>query len=198
MREVKPNIYSWSWFSDELGYDFNGHFLVIGRERIVIDPPPMSSADQEEITRIGRPTCILITNRDHVREAETLRNQFSCDLLINEKDAALIDIKADRTYQGGDWLPGGLLAIYVPDNKSPGETAFFLEDGQGILFLGDALVGHPNGQLNLMKPEKYNDVNKAREGIGVLSAYRFDSVLVGDGVSILTGGKKAVEEFLKS
>ena len=198
MKKVRPNIYSWSWFSDEKGYDFNGHFLVLGHDRIMIDPPPMTSADQEEISRQGPPTCILITNRDHVREAETLRNQFSCDLLIHEKDAPLIDIKADASYQGGDRLPGGLLAIHIPANKSPGETAFLLEQHNGILFLGDALISHPAGTLNLMKPEKYADVAKAKEGIGVLLGYRFESVFVGDGVSILTEDKNAVEALLKS
>jgi len=60
------------------------------------------------------------------------------------------------------------------------------------------LIGKPPGKLNLMAPEKYKDPSKAREGIRVLLNYKFDSILVGDGASVLTGGKQAVEEFLRS
>jgi len=109
-----------------------------------------------------------------------------------------MDIKVDRTYKGGDHLPGGVTAIHVPDGKSPGESALLLGRGKGILFLGDALIGKPPGRLSLMPPEKYKDPSKAREGIRVLLDYKFDSILVGDGASILTGGKRAVEEFLRS
>lgn len=60
------------------------------------------------------------------------------------------------------------------------------------------MIGKPPGKLNLMAPEKYKDPSKAREGIRVLLNYKFDSILVGDGASVLTGGKQAVEEFLRS
>lgn len=197
MREVLPNILSWEWYSDEKGYYFNGYFLDLGKEKVIIDPPPMTPGEQEQILRMGPPTCILITNRDHVREANNLRNRYSCKIWIHELDAPLIDIGADRTFQDGDRLPGALVAVHVPDNKSPGETAFLLERDNGILFLGDALIGNPAGQLNLMKPEKYADPAKARKGIRVLLGYNFDLVLVGDGVSVTIGGKQAVEEFMK-
>lgn len=196
MKELKPNIFSWSWWSDEKGYDFNGYFLVLGENRILIDPPPMTPSDREELIHHGLPTCILITNKDHVREALTLWNQGSCSILIHEKDADLIEIKADGTFHDGDRLPGGLLAVHIVNNKSPGETAFLLEQDQGVLFLGDALIGHPAGRLNLMKPEKYSDCALAKKGIRVLLEYSFDTVLVGDGVSFLTGGKQAIEAFI--
>ena len=196
MKELRPNIYSWSWWSDEKGYDFNGYFLALGDERIFIDPPPMTPRDREEVIRLGLPTCILITNRDHMREALNLRNEDSCSILIHEKDAELMDVKVDSTFHDGDQLPGGLLAVHILNNKSPGETAFLLEQDQGILFLGDALIGHPAGQLNLMKPEKYSDFALAKKGIRVLLEYPFDTVLVGDGVSFLTRGRQALEAFI--
>jgi glyoxylase-like metal-dependent hydrolase (beta-lactamase superfamily II) len=197
MKEVSPGLYCWSWFSDEKGYDFNGYFLVSGGEKVMIDPPPLSPEDWNHVNRLGPPTSILITNRDHLREAPGLRSRFSCRILIHENDAVLIDIKPDGTFKGGDRLPGELVAVPVPDNKSPGETAFLLERDHGILFLGDALIGNPQGELNLMKPDKYADLAKAKEGIGALLRVRFDSVLVGDGTSILTGGRRAVTDFME-
>jgi glyoxylase-like metal-dependent hydrolase (beta-lactamase superfamily II) len=109
-----------------------------------------------------------------------------------------MEIKIDRAFKDGDLLPGGMKAIHIPDAKSPGESPLFLDRGKGILILGDALIGKPPGRLNLMPPEKYKDPSKAREGIRVLLNHTFDAILVGDGASILTGGRRAIEEFLKS
>jgi hypothetical protein len=82
--------------------------------------------------------------------------------------------------------------------KSPGESALFLDRGKGYVILGDALIGKPAGQLNLLPAEKFADVNKARRGLTRLLNYTFDTVLVGDGASILTEGKEAVRRALEA
>lgn len=197
MEEILPGIYRWSWFSQEKGYDFNGHLVVSGQERVMIDPPPITPEDQEWLKNQSPITCIVLTNRDHVREAQAFRTQFSVQILIHEKDAPLIEIKADKTFRDGERLPGRLVTVHVPDNKSPGETALFLSRAKGIMILGDALIGKPPGQLNLMPADKYADVVKAKQGIQVLLKYMYESVLVGDGVSILMGGRQAVQNFLE-
>ena len=81
------------------------------------------------------------------------------------------------------------------NNKSPGETALYWEEKK-ILFLGDALIGNPPGEVSLLPPEKYADIEKSRAGIKVLDPLNFNSVLMGDGEPILTGGKKAIVRFL--
>jgi hypothetical protein len=75
--------------------------------------------------------------------------------------------------------------IQLADNKTPGESALLLERDAGILILGDALIGKPPGALSLLPPDKFADV-------GVLLGQAFDTVLVGDGRSILAGGKDAL------
>jgi glyoxylase-like metal-dependent hydrolase (beta-lactamase superfamily II) len=196
MKEILTGIYQWSWFSEEKGYDFNGHLIMTERGRVLIDPPPLSPDDQTWVDRQGRLTCILLTNRDHVRESDYYRALFKTIILAPEPDAPMMEIHPDQTYKPGDRIPGGLQAIRIPDGKSPGETALLLNRGKGVLILGDALIGKPAGRLGLMPPEKYKDAARAKEGLRVLLNYDFDAVLVGDGVSILKGGKKAVEEFL--
>jgi glyoxylase-like metal-dependent hydrolase (beta-lactamase superfamily II) len=107
-------------------------------------------------------------------------------------------IKADQTYKDGELLPGGIWAIHLSDQKSPGESALFLQRGKGILIVGDALIGKPAGSLTMLSHEKYADQAKAREGLKRLLKYAFDAILVGDGTSILTGAKPAVEKALES
>ena len=62
--------------------------------------------------------------------------------------------------------------------------------------MGDALIGKPSGEVSLLPPGKYADLEKARAGIKVLDPLNFNSVLMGDGEPILTGGKKAIVKFL--
>jgi hypothetical protein len=65
------------------------------------------------------------------------------------------------------------------------------------LIVGDALIGKPAGAVSMLAAEKYADLGKAREGLRRLLIYNFESLLVGDGTSIMTGAKTAVERTLQ-
>jgi glyoxylase-like metal-dependent hydrolase (beta-lactamase superfamily II) len=196
MKQILPNIWQWSWFSDEKQLDFNGLFLMIGEHTILVDPPPMT-AEARAVVRQHEPIdYIIVTNRDHLREAAVYQAEFRCQLRVPEADAAQMDVKPTKTYKDGELLPGGIWAIHLKDQKSPGESALFIEQGRGVLIVGDALIGKPPGSVCLLPVEKYGDVQKAKDGLSRLLKYNFDSLLVGDGTSILVGGKRQVEQLL--
>ena len=140
---------------------------------------------------------IIITNRDHLREAVGYQKELKCQLRVPEADASQMDVNPTKTYKDGELLPGGMWAIHLKDQKSPGESALFIERGQGVLIVGDALIGRPSGSVSLLPPEKYMDIQQAREGLRRLLKYNFDSLLVGDGASILSGAKLQVEQLLR-
>ncbi len=196
MKQILPGIWQWSWFSDEKQLDFNGLLLTVGEHTVLIDPPPMSGEARGTVRRHAPIDYILITNRDHLREASTYQREFGCHLYLPEADAALMETKATKTYKDGELLPGGIWAVHLKDQKSPGESAFFIERGRGILIVGDALIGKPSGAVRLLSSDKYADVDNAKEGLRRLLKYNFDSLLVGDGVSILTGAKSQVAQLL--
>ena len=196
MKQILPEIWQWSWFSDEKQLDFNGLFLMIGEHKILVDPPPMTAEARAVIRRHEPIDYILITNRDHIREAAVYQTELRCQLRVPEDDAAQMDVKPTTTYKDGELLPGGIWAIHLKDQKSPGESALFIERGKGVLIVGDALIGKPPGSVRMLPAEKYVDVQKAKDGLFRLLKYNFDSLLVGDGSSILVGGKQQVEQFL--
>lgn len=198
MKQLLPGIWQWSWFSEEKQLDFNGLFLTVGEHRILVDPPPMAAEDRLAIRKGGQVDYILLTNRDHEREAASCQADFGCQVMVPEADAAQMTIKANKTYKDGELLPGGIWAIHLTDQKSPGESALFLQQGKGILILGDALIGKPPGSLTMLPAEKYADAGKAKEGLKRLLKYQFDTLLPGDGAPILTGAKQAVERTLQS
>ncbi|HMV57521.1 MAG: hypothetical protein KF854_04300 [Nitrospira sp.] len=198
MKQLLPGIWQWSCFSDEKQLDFNGLFLTVGEHRIVIDPPPMTAEASTLIRRQGALDYIIVTNRDHLREAVAYQAEFRCQLQIPEADASQMDVKPTKTYKDGELLPGGIWAIQLKDQKSPGESALYIQQGKGVLIVGDALIGKPAGALSLLPSERYADVAKAKEGLRRLLKYNFDSILVGDGASIVFGAKQAVEQVLQA
>ena len=197
MKLLLPNIYQWSWFSQEKQLDFNGLFLTVGEHRILVDPPPLPPEEAGRIKQGGPVDYVVLTNRDHEREAETCRNTFHCRVYVPEADAPQMTVKADKTFKDGELLPGGIWAVHLHHQKSPGETALFLPQGKGVMIVGDALIGAPAGALRLLPAEKYIDTAEAKEGLRRLLKYHFDTILVGDGASILTGAKAVVEHTLQ-
>jgi glyoxylase-like metal-dependent hydrolase (beta-lactamase superfamily II) len=196
MKQLLPGIWQWSWFSEEKQLDFNGLFLNIGEHKIVVDPPPMTAEASTFIRRQGQLDYVIVTNRDHAREAAACQADFRCQLFVPDADAPQMDLKPSRTFKDGELLPGGIWVVQLKDQKSPGESALFIQQGKGILIAGDALIGKPAGSLSMLTAEKYADAAKAKEGLRRLLKYNFDAILVGDGTSILTGAKQAVERTL--
>jgi len=195
MKEILPGVFTWSWPSPEKGYDFNGWYVRPRSEAVIIDPVKCADEETAEMERRGTPTAILLTNKDHVREAERFASLFRAPVFIHQADAPLVSIRLGGLFKHGDDLPGGLEVVRIPDAKTPGECAL-LSRSANALIVGDALIGHPAGQLNLLPPEKFADAEKAREGIRILLNYHFEAVLTGDGEPILRGGRKAIESFL--
>lgn len=197
MKQVLPGFWQWSWFSEEKQLDFNGLFLVVGDHKILIDPPPMAGEDQAFVRRNGPVDYIIVTNRDHARECGACQMTFNCQLQVPEADASQMDLKPTKTFKDQELLPGGLWVVHLKDQKSPGESALFIPQGKGVLIVGDALIGKPAGAVSMLAAEKYADVGKAREGLKRLVKYNFDTLLVGDGMSIMSGAKAIVERTLQ-
>ena len=195
MKSIAPGIEQWSWFSDEKQMDFNGLVIYTNDQCVIIDPPPISDADRSTLMSMA-PTHIVITNRDHAREAAAFKAEFTIPVYAPAADAPQMEISIDTTYEDGDILPGGLVAIHLGDMKSPGESALFLKQDAGYLILGDSLIGKPAGELRLLPTEKFPDVEKAKESLARLLEYDYEAILVGDGTSIVSGGKNAVRRIL--
>lgn len=195
MKEIAPQIFTWSWLSPKHGYTFNGFVFKSREGLIVIDPPILESADRSELEAMGKPKHIILTNKDHVRKTSEMKEMYGAKVYIHEKDADDMQSAPDEKFKDGNILPGSLTAINISDNKSAGETAFLLPRKNGILFIGDAVIGWPPGEFSLLPKGKYKDPAKAHQSLKKLLKHDFETVLVGDGESILEKGKEAFTRF---
>ena len=200
MIKLLDDIYTWSVFSDEKQLNFNGWFIqnqLSSFGNIIIDPPEPSEKDLVQMQKLGGVQQIIITNQHHIRQASVIREKFNSKLQINSADASNIELTIDIKFTNGSLIAGFLKAVVVPNNKTAGETALYWAERK-LLIVGDALIGDPPGKLRLLPETMYADVQLAREGINILKDLDFDTLLVGDGDSILSGGKTAVAEFINS
>jgi glyoxylase-like metal-dependent hydrolase (beta-lactamase superfamily II) len=200
MIKLLDDIYSWSVFSDEKQLNFNGWFIQNQSSsfgNVVIDPPQPNEKDLTQMQKMGGVQQIIITNQHHLRRASIIQKKFNSKIQINSADAGNIELNSDFNFSNGEILAGFLKAVVVPNNKTPGETALYWEKRK-ILFVGDALIGDPPGKLRFLPEKMYADIQRARDGIKTLMDLDFDTLLVGDGDSILSGAKPAVAEFINS
>lgn len=194
MKEILPNIRSWQWFSEPHGYDFNGHLLSVPGGNLCIDPVMMTAEELTELARLGV-SRILLTNRNHVRDANRLRARTGARTAIHPADAGYARVQGaelDDELQVGEQI-GPLRVLAVP-GKSPGEVAFHWPE-RHILIVGDSVIGKPPGKCSLLKEKVMDDPAQLRHSVRALLDVDFDCLLVGDGVSILTGAKERVAEL---
>ena len=201
LKQLSSNIYQWSEFSNEKKINFNGYYISCLSESVIIDPPFLSDDGISELKNVmkSKPTsplkAIMLTNVNHDRMCLKFKEIFNVPVCIHEDDANALDFQVDHTFCGDNVGFCGFEVIHLPCQKSPGECAFYLK-GEKKMFIGDALIGRVPGELNLLPPEMFSDINLAVKSLKVLSGYDFDDLLLGDGESIIGNGKKVLERFL--
>lgn len=197
MREILTGIFSWPWFSEPHGYNFNGHFIRHADGNLCVDPVEPSEEDMAEMARQGVAR-ILITNRNHSRAANKIRARTGARTAIHPADAPHArseGAELDDELKVGDKV-GPFVVVGAP-GKSPGEVVLHWPDRR-ILLVGDALVGDPPGKCKLLPDKVVDDPPRFRESARGLLALDFDALLVGDGVPILQSAKERLRELIQT
>jgi len=201
LKQLSSNVYQWSEFSNEKKINFNGYYVSCLGEAVIVDPPFLSDDGISELKNIikEKPNsslkAIILTNVNHDRMCLKFKEIFNVPVYIHEEDASALDFEVDHTFCGDDVEFFGFEVIHLSNQKSPGECAFYLKD-EKKMFIGDALIGRVPGELNLLPPEMFSDINLAVKSLKVLSGYDFDDLLLGDGESIIGNGKNVLEKFI--
>ncbi|NKB68763.1 MAG: cupin domain-containing protein [Candidatus Latescibacteria bacterium] len=190
------NFYTWSIFSQERQIDFNGHLWVRNEGNILIDPVPMEAADLDQFDALGGASWIVLTNRDHEREADFFRRRTGAQITAHRADIALFSAAVDRPLEDGEEIVPGLQAIQLEYGKSPGEIALYWP-ALRLVLAGDLLVGAPLGRISLLPDAKLANPPRAALGLRKLLALDFDAVLMGDGHSILHDARRLLLDCLE-
>lgn len=193
MIRLLDGVYSWSWFSPEKRFNFNGHILKTQHGTVIVDPVALTKDDLAYIEAAGlKPDALVITNRNHLREREAVRDRWEIPTILHDLEAESADVRPDWNVEDGDDVYG-LKVVHVP-GKSPGEIALFWPERR-LLLAGDALIA-PYGKVKTVPEEKMDDPALLKRSLARLKALDFDVLLVGDGDPILSGAKAAAGTLL--
>jgi glyoxylase-like metal-dependent hydrolase (beta-lactamase superfamily II) len=197
MREILTDIFTWPWFSEPHGYNFNGYFIRYPDGNLCIDPVALSEEDLSELGRQGVAS-IVITNRNHGRAANAIRARTGARTAIHAADAP--HARTEGTVLDDELELGtrvGPFVVIGAPGKSPGEVVLYWPERK-LLLVGDAVVGHPSGRCKLLPDKVVDDPALLRETVRRLLALDFDTLLVGDGDPIIRSAKDPLRELVAS
>src|SRR5262245_340486 len=192
LREVIPGVFEWPWFSERFGYDFHGFLVRHEGGNVAVDPVQMSEPVFEGLCAEGVGT-IVLTNRNHFRDAARLHEATRAPVLVHAADADFVrgkGVPVTGMLAPGDRV-GPLVAVACP-GKSPGEVVLHWPERR-LLILGDAAVGSTPGALGLLPAAVIDDLPRLHESLRRLATtLDVETLLCADGDHILTGGTEAL------
>jgi glyoxylase-like metal-dependent hydrolase (beta-lactamase superfamily II) len=197
MKEILTGIFTWPWFSEPHGYNFNGHFIRQADGNLCVDPVEPTENDLAELAGYGVAR-ILLTNRNHSRAANKVRARTGARTAIHAADAAHArseGAELDDELHIGEKI--GPLTVIGADGKSPGEVVLHWPERR-ILIVGDAVVGDLPGRCKLLPEKVVEDLPRLRESVRSLLALDFDVLLPGDGEPILQSAKERLRELVNT
>jgi glyoxylase-like metal-dependent hydrolase (beta-lactamase superfamily II) len=206
MREILPGIFTWGSTYADRPWDLNGYAIAFDRCTVLVDPPAPGVEGWAGFDAMKPITKIVLTNRDHVRDAGLFRTRYGAAVVAGANEVTqLAPLAIDETVREGDLIAGALRVIDLP-GKSPGEIGLYFDpehhgasrETGGILLLGDAIIGNPPGALGLIPKPKLDDPSALKRSLRKLLNYDFDMVLLCDGQPVLSGGKLKVTGFLNT
>jgi glyoxylase-like metal-dependent hydrolase (beta-lactamase superfamily II) len=197
MKEILTGIFTWPWFSEPHGYNFNGHFIRHAGGNLCIDPVEPTENDLAELAGYGVAR-ILLTNRNHSRAANKVRAHTGARTAIHPADSSHArseGAQLDDELQIGEKI--GPLSVIGADGKSPGEVVLHWPERK-ILIVGDVVVGDPPGRCKLLSEKVVDDLPRLRESVRSLLSLDFDILLPGDGEPILQSAKERLGELVNT
>ena len=197
MQVIVDDILTWTWFSEPHGYNFNGHLIRDSGGNVCIDPVEPTEDDLDILVREGV-SSIVLTNRNHSRAANRVRASTGARTVIHADDAPHArgqEAELDAMLEVGTTI--GALEVVDASGKSPGEVALFWRDRR-ILIVGDVIIGNPPGRCGLLPERVMDDPVRLRSSVRAFLDLDFDTLLVGDGESVLRDAKARIKELVET
>jgi hypothetical protein len=202
MDEVLDGVLHWTTFHEGIGQPVHSHFYVEGG--VLFDPRVPELGGMDEIARHGRPECVVLSNRHHLRHSACFAERFDCTIKVHR--AGLHAFDGDDApdvvpFDFGDTVAPGVTALEV-GALTPEDTAFHIAAGPGALLFADGVIRGEDGALAYVPDALMGD---DPEGVrrGLTAALRalaarddFDALLFAHGAPVPSGGHEQLTVFV--
>jgi glyoxylase-like metal-dependent hydrolase (beta-lactamase superfamily II) len=188
------SIFYWSFYDPEIKCELGSTAVKVASGLVVVDPVPLSEESWEELLAGSPLRAILLTNGNHVRDADALRQRHQVPIvtaLAAHKEVA--PLKPDVVLLETELLYGAS-AIPIP-GATEGETAFFFKSG--LLVIGDAVINlDPEKGLELL-PDKYcSDARQNRRSLEKLLTLDFHTLTFAHGLPVTQKAREKLRALL--
>jgi len=193
----KDNLFCWSEFDADRNIDFHSYVWVRPQGNIVFDPLPICEHDLAHLLSLGQVACIIISNSDHVRDAQVIADKTGADIWgpVGEKEN--FPIQCSRWLDEGRSVCDGLDVYRLSGSKTEGELAFLVEGD--TLITGDLVRAHAGGKLCMLPAAKLTNVELAQSSVKRLaSIVGINAILPGDGWPVFRSGEAVLAELVAS
>lgn len=202
MREIAAGLHDWTTFHEGIGQPVHSHLHA--PSGTLIDPR-VPDEGLEAVAAIARPARVVLTNRHHLRHAHAFVDAFGCPVLchqdgLHEFAGSPVPVEG---FAAGDELADGVHALEV-GAITPEEVALHLDSGPGFLSFADVLIRDESGDLAFVPdPLLGDDPAAVRRAMAaalgrLLEEEDFDGLLFAHGDPIPTGGRRALEGFVRA
>ena len=188
--------WTWSAWQADRGMAFNSYLFEREGGCVAVDPLPLDDASLDDVARLGGVQTIVLTNRDHERDAGSWRERFGARVVASAPEASSFTIPVDATFDYGAEVFAGAFAVALPNGKTPGEVALHLPAAKAAV-VGDAVLGTPAGRLSLLPAEKLRDRVAFVLTLRRLWALQLDTLLLCDGQPIFGNADRAIGSLLE-
>jgi glyoxylase-like metal-dependent hydrolase (beta-lactamase superfamily II) len=182
-QTLSDSLFHWSAYDPGCKCELSSTAIRSNASLVVIDPIPLAEAAWKELLQLAPLRAILLTNGNHVRDADRLRQKHQIPIVTAPlARRAVTELKPDVVLLEGELLYG-ITPISVPGAAS-GETAFFFASG-GVMAIGDAAINlSPEKGLELL-PDKYcDDPEQNRASLRKLLNFDFRTLTFAHGTPV--------------
>ena len=195
-QALSDTLRYWSVYEPAVKCEIGCAAIHVASGWVVIDPVPLADAAWKELLGEAALRAILLTNGNHVRDSEALRQKHQVPIVTApDTRRDITELRPDITLLPNELLYG-ITAIPIP-GATPGETAFYSKTG--VMILGDAVINVSTETGLEFLPDKYcSDAKQSRDSLKKLLAFEFHTLILAHGAPVTTRAKEKLAALLDS
>ena len=195
IQVLSDRLRYWSVYEPAVKCEIGCCAIKVASGWVVFDPVPLGELAWAELLAEGEVRAILLTNANHVRDADALRKRFQVPIVTApDTRRGITELKPDIALLPNELLYG-IRAVAIP-GATPGETAFYSDTG--VLILGDAVINVSTEAGLEFLPDKYcDDPKQNRESLKTLLAYDFHTLILAHGPPVTTRARERLAALLE-
>jgi hypothetical protein len=196
LQAVSDTLFHWSVFDPSCKTEVHSIAVKVASGLVIVDPVPLAPEAWEELTAKSPLRAVLLTNGNHIRDAETLRKKHQVPIVTGlTAHKAVAPLVPDVTLLDNELIYGAS-AISIP-GASPGETAFLF--AEGVLALGDAVINLDSEKGLELLPDKYcDDPRENRRSLEKLLDLEFHTLTFAHGLPVTRQAREKLRALLQA